>query len=98
MNDKKGVQQNISFSTGNIDLYEYVAKMADNQHGGIFSNAIMECIRAHRNNGDKLQRVLNAILNIEEKIDNLEIVGIGAKEKEEIKKQVGFNLDGNLFE
>lgn len=98
MNDKKGIQQNISFNSGNLDLHKYVEKLADDQHGGIFSNAIMECIRVHRDNGGKLHQVLDAVLNLESKIDNLKVVGIGAKEKEEIKKQVGFNLDNGLFE
>jgi len=46
--EERGTQRNISFRSEDIELYKYVEQLANSKFRGNFSNAIADCILAHK--------------------------------------------------
>lgn len=105
MNDNKGVAQNVSFSSGNIELYEYIIKLVNqkNSRFSSFSDAVMDAIACHREitqrhgdwrTMDKKPPWLDSIL---ERLKNAQIVPSDGSQDDRVKQAMKIDEE-SLFE
>jgi hypothetical protein len=101
LKQQTGKTAHVSFSSHNLELYDYVRRLAE-ENNKTFSGALMECIKRDMERGQPawIDKMASKIISqISEKIDNLSLSNLHdeAQVKEEIKKGISFNIGNDLF-